>query len=180
MGTTPKNVTEFILNGGCTKRFHTVPTIREHTVGQHAYGVAGLVWLLTQGEASAQLLMAALMHDAPEQIYGDVPSPAKKGSPVLKCAMDSLENDLMANYDLLFSLEEHELRVLKLADLYEGLWSCMQEYKMGNRIMIEPLNNFSEYIRLMSPQPGPEMDVWLTILHGGINERIALDLGAAL
>lgn len=74
-----------ILAMGNVTRWHTVRTARAQTIGEHSARVALLaVWLghqlgLNRFPALYELetLRLALLHDAPETHYGDVPAPTK-------------------------------------------------------------------------------------------------------
>ena len=58
-------------------RFHTVAMQAERqTVGAHSYAVSILIDQLWP-DSSKQLIMAALYHDVPELILGDIPATAK-------------------------------------------------------------------------------------------------------
>src|SRR6267378_8094848 len=61
----------FIESGGYTQRMHCIPTIHPQSVAAHSFGVAWWCWLLTAGNPSANLLLAALAHDLPEHEVGD-------------------------------------------------------------------------------------------------------------
>ena len=68
---------------GHVRRWHTARVRREQTLGEHV----GLVAMIALKLGSAvglkpgslgSLMAAALLHDAPETQYGDIPSPAKQ------------------------------------------------------------------------------------------------------
>jgi hypothetical protein len=78
--------------------------------------------------------MAALTHDAAEQVVGDVPAPTKRylGAEQL----DSLEEDVRRAYGLAYCLTDDEKRRLALADALDGLLYCSTELTLGNRRFI--------------------------------------------
>ena len=123
---------EFIFNGGAVKRYHTVNTIHTQTDADHSFGVAWLVWMLTEGRASAKLLMAALAHDLAEHVTGDVPSQTKRVADI-GAKMAGLEAIHRGAAGVEFYLTEEEERVLDLADNLEGMMFCVAERRMGNR-----------------------------------------------
>lgn len=143
-----KTQLEFITLGAEVKRYHTVTTLREETVGHHSHGVAMLCLMLTP-DASAELLKAALMHDLAEQITGDIPSPAKRDH-YHAGNFDELERRLINESGLKFPyLTAHEKRVLKLADIAHGALFCVRELELGNRRMRVVLQRYQQYAESM-------------------------------
>ena len=143
-----KTQLEFITFGAEVKRYHTVTTLREETVGHHSHGVAMLCLILCPS-ASAELLKAALMHDLAEQVTGDIPSPAKReyyhgGN------FDELERRLINESGLKFPfLTEYEKRILKLADIAHGALFCVRELELGNRRVRLVLQRYQQYAENM-------------------------------
>lgn len=132
------------------RRYHTEPVLHPQNVGEHTYGVMWMICLMTDNP-SANLLMAALMHDAPEYAVGDVPSPTKK-TPVIKQAFDQLEDEVLERLILKFPLiSDVEARLLKLADLLEGAAFCLSELRRGNRDIGTALGNYLSYTTSMHP-----------------------------
>lgn len=133
------------------RRYHTEPVIHQQNVGEHTYGVMWFILLMVDNP-SAALLTAALMHDTPEYVVGDVPSPTKK-APVIKQAFDQLEDEVLER--LLWKLpviSDVEARYLKLADLLEGAAFCLSELRRGNRDIETALGNYLHYIASMHPE----------------------------
>lgn len=92
--------------------------------------------------------VAALYHDAPEIITGDMPTPVKYKNEGLKTAFKALEREsaqamaamlppeLEQEIDPYISgdiLTEEEKRLLKAADRLSALIKCMEEQNTGNR-----------------------------------------------
>lgn len=140
----------FMLVGGFTKRFHTIPTLREHTVGHHSFGVACFAWLLAGERCSAALLMSALTHDLAEQHVGDIPSPTKRAMPSLKHDLDCYEYSFLENAGLEFDLSIENQRILKIADIFDGMWNCVVERRLGNQIIAVAYYNFKSYAAAMN------------------------------
>lgn len=144
----------FARMGGETKRFHTQQVLRENTVAQHSHGVAMLCWMITDGNASSNLLMAALSHDLAEQQMGDLPAPAKRKHPFLK-QFDAVENDVLIEAGFGFSLTTCEQNTLKIADCLDGLLYLWRERTLGNKALQGVFNNFLMYaegrIQLRTP-----------------------------
>lgn len=91
--------------------------------------------------------VAALYHDAPEIITGDMPTPVKYHSPGLRDAYKELERQSAAAMAALLPdelneelqpfltgalLTEEEHRLLKAADRLSALIKCMEEQRSGN------------------------------------------------
>lgn len=140
---------EIIHLGGSTQRFHTTRTITPNTVAEHSFGVAWACYILSSGKPSASLLMAALAHDLPEFITGDIPSPAKR-----KMNIDTSEIDdgvLSLVGEGLMDLLSSEERTLKLADCLDGMMFCVREKSLGNKTMGDIFGKYCEYIEELGP-----------------------------
>ena len=120
------------LEAGRVARYHAAPTVAPQSVGLHSYGVAVLCLHLCGGCASAELLQAALLHDAPEIVTGDVPYTTKRNSPTIKHELEELEEQVY-NYDVLPfpKLTQAEVATLKLADTLDGLIWCRKTETRG-------------------------------------------------
>lgn len=129
------------IRGGAVKRFHTVPTIKEETVGEHSFGVAMMVLAITNHKASAELLRAALFHDMAEQTTGDSPYTAKRAFPMLKCLLESVEESWEKDNGFHIDLNERDRNLLKAADMMQLLWRCKLERDLGNTNMDRVFNN---------------------------------------
>lgn len=136
-----------LFDGSSVKRFHTIPTVSENTVGQHSHGVAMMCMLLTGCACSANLLMAALTHDLAEQYVGDVPSPSKRALGVRE-ELGNIEDALLATVRFVFELEPADEKILKLADCADGMLFCAKERMLGNRskMINYAYNNYSKYV----------------------------------
>ena len=92
--------------------------------------------------------MAALYHDAPEIMTGDMPTPVKYKNERLRAAYKALEEESacqmaqllppalrgeMAGYLTGRCLSDGEKRILKAADRLSALIKCTEEVQAGNR-----------------------------------------------
>jgi 5'-deoxynucleotidase YfbR-like HD superfamily hydrolase len=139
----------FVRRGAETKRFHTAITLQENKVGHHSFGVAWIVRLLRPDMDPTRmglLVMAALEHDTPEHITGDLPAPSKR-SMGLREQFGDFEAVLLGRVALTYSLQlsDEEARLLKLADAAEGALFCCSERMLGNKYAVEYYNNFTSY-----------------------------------
>lgn len=141
---------DFIHAGEGTKRYHTVRTIKDQTVGAHSFSVIWLVYMLTSGNADVHLLMAGAVHDLAENFAGDMPSPAKRVLDIGE-AVARLEGQLLREHSLNFLLSPADVRILKMADRMSGILFCIEERTMGNVGITTCFNNFLAYIRELQP-----------------------------
>lgn len=121
----------FLLCGSRVKRFHVRAMIHETTDAHHQHGVAWFVWLITNGGARAQFLMAALSHDMAEQCWGDIPATAKWAIDAEQ--FTKLEEETLAENGMQFALSIAEEVILKVADHLEIMLNCIHERRLGNR-----------------------------------------------
>jgi 5'-deoxynucleotidase YfbR-like HD superfamily hydrolase len=133
-----------IVGGGYTRRFHTVNTIQNNSVGHHSFGVALLCFLLADGNPSKQLLMAALTHDLGEQFTGDMPAPAKRAMGIRE-SFGIIEEQALSTLGLSFPLDQRDTYILKLADVLDGMMFCTTELRLGNVGIRAAYNNFRGY-----------------------------------
>lgn len=136
----------FLFNGNYVKRFHALPTIEDETVGHHSHTVAALVWVLSDGKASAKELMAALLHDHPEQVIGDIPANTKKflKTEELSKYEDTLTED--AGWVSNASLTVAERRRQKAADIFSGMLACVRELSLGNKNLSAVYGRYLSYL----------------------------------
>lgn len=105
-------------------RYHTAPMQMERqTVGAHSYAVSILIDQLWP-DSSKQLIMAALYHDVPEIVLGDIPATAKWDYPELHQAFERAEKKVMDDLGLNFVLTAEEKNRLKMADMLELVMYC--------------------------------------------------------
>lgn len=135
-----------IRKGGAVKRWHTIETITEQTVAAHSWGVA-CVCLDIWPDCSRSLITAALHHDVPEARVGDVPAPVKWEYPSLKKELDKVEDAEAEAIGISYKLNESDKVKLKIADMMELLWFCIDEERLGNRNMKEVFVRGVKYLQ---------------------------------
>ena len=127
------------------KRYHIDPLIGEQNVGHHSYRVAQLVRYITNDDCSKALICAALDHDVPEVVIGDMPF-GVKNTLKLKELMDKVGDEYLSSLELLMSLTEKEQVILKTADILEAGLFGAEQLDMGNKqgaiILFRVLNTF--------------------------------------
>lgn len=132
-GQTMYDRASFRFSASWVKRFHAKHTIVTETLGQHSHTVAMLVQQVYP-ECSKQVIIAALEHDLPEFVTGDVPAPAKWANPGLGVALDIIEANVIQKHGLISctDLLPYERALLKWADMVALVLFCMQEVRLGN------------------------------------------------
>lgn len=142
----------FIFKGGKSKRFHTESVLQEQDIAAHSFGVAWCCEIITGGKASKNLIMAALAHDLAEHKVGDMPSPAKRKYDIGN-RLSVVEEGLLLEQRLAYynDLTQEEEKVLKFADLLDGLLYCYKEKMLGNNFIDEAYQNFYSYLHQMNP-----------------------------
>jgi hypothetical protein len=124
-------------DAGAVKRYHTVRTVRQQDLSAHTHGVLMLIKQVYP-ECSRHLLIAAMHHDLPELITGDVPAPVKRSSPGLAVVLEELEKGAAPLYQDM-GLTPFEECVLKWCDTFELVLYCMEEVLMGNDYAAIPM-----------------------------------------
>ena len=139
-----KDRLKFIIAGSEVERYHTVRTLTTETVGHHSHGVAMFCVLLRGCQAPKELLLAALVHDLAEHQLGDIPSPAKREYGIGE-QVNALEEKLLHNAGLSFTLHPDDARTLKLADIAQGAVFCVREMELGNSGMKDVYDRYRSY-----------------------------------
>lgn len=150
---------QFLEDGGRVQRYHTLDTLRTQTVAEHVYGMLSILTVLSNGMISSPLFLAALAHDAPEAITGDIPAPTKRMMRAWgeRDVFADWEGDLFAEYDMdivntaLRHLTAIEKRWIKMADVMEGLRFCQRETNLGNADIAPVALRYAAYLREMEP-----------------------------
>lgn len=121
-----------VLESGHVKRSHTCPSDAQQTCGHHAWGVAVITQYLDP-DCSKAALLAALYHDAPEVLTGDIPAPAKWRWPKLAEELTNIELTIEAELDTFIDLSGEEIELVKLADSIDLLLFARHRQFMGDR-----------------------------------------------
>ena len=157
-----KQQIQFLINGSEVNRYHTVRTIQSETVGHHSHGVAVLC-LIIEPYASLELLKAALFHDLAEYQLGDLPSPAKKKYGIGE-QVNRLEAELLEGVGFETILVGNEARILKLADIFQGMIFCLRELELGNSKQSVIFDRYANYAQEMN-LVGREKEVFEIIAY---------------
>lgn len=126
----------FCYSAGQTRRWHTRDhMIRDETIAAHSWNVTMWIMLL-HPEPGKNLIMAALVHDLPEHITGDLPRWAKENLK-LNIALQEMESKIYAQYDLNCDIDENERKWLKAVDLFDAWMFIRQNILAGNRLALD-------------------------------------------
>ena len=142
-----------IREAGAIKRYHTARTIACETVAEHSFNVVNLILVLTEGQASRELILAALTHDMGELAVGDIPSPIKRAMPEeVHSEIERREQQavLAMHPQVFMELSAEEEHILSLADKLDGLLKCTEELKMGNRHIITIGERYCGYVQSLT------------------------------
>jgi 5'-deoxynucleotidase YfbR-like HD superfamily hydrolase len=131
--------------GGNVERFHVLPTIRRNSVAAHSWGVA-VVCLSLWDDCSFSLVKAALYHDCAEYLTGDLPAPIKLASEQISSVIRTLEKDYEEELNIRIPLSEKDKARLKFADCVDGAMFCLEEIKMGNKMVVKPFAKYIDYL----------------------------------
>lgn len=132
---------------GQVARWHTTPTSRAQSVGEHSWQVARIL-LAIWPEAPQPVLKEALFHDVGEINVGDTPYFAKANPPV-RAALHALERTTRLRMTIPWGvpfppvLDEHALHWLDVAHAIADWEFIFQECVMGNLFM----KNWAEIAR---------------------------------
>jgi len=138
-------VTKLIFDGVETKRFHTVPTWRQETVGHHQ-GIVMALLMHAYPRIRREVIRYASIHDLAEHVTGDAPSPTKRSHPDLKRLLDDFEDSVYRTFTVdLPILDGVEYNLFKRVDNVAGMMTCYREYMMGNFNITREFTNFRTY-----------------------------------
>ena len=139
-------------------RWALMRNTRTENVEEHSYEVAVLAHALAvvgqevfhKDVNPDRVATAALFHDAPEIITGDLPTPIKYFNPAIKSAYDQVEAvaqdkllgmlpaQLTEAYAPLVRVEDPQVRrYIKAADKLAAWLKCLEERKAGNREFVQ-------------------------------------------
>ena len=136
---TPYQNLYWIKRMGQTVRFHgTNPLTRPETVFHHSASVAAILLQIVPEECTFELLVAAIIHDIPEGVTGDIPAPIKMLLDNSK--LEKMEEDVLSFYNMLddrtdlcaAELTTAQKFLFKSADRLDAMLTCLMERMRGN------------------------------------------------
>ncbi len=121
-----------VMDSGDVKRYHTVATLGSKLT-LLTVGVWRFIALYLYPEIDKGLLLNTLLHDVGEIDTGDIPATVKWANPELKHRLDAIEDKLMQELGIDYKITTKEKKILKQADMFELLFFCLKQRKLGNR-----------------------------------------------
>lgn len=130
-----------------TRRFHTVPSIGEQTVGHHSHRMCLLLRYLLDGHVHPHLYEAVLFHDLAESEFGDVPATAKWQSATLDRALENLEYTWSISNGIYITLCDLDQSIINIVDKLELVLYCTEQIMLGNQNMRSIREKGIHYVR---------------------------------
>lgn len=126
-----------VMRAGHIKRWNIINTTRTQTLAEHMYNVAMIThhMCMELDMNPNRMLTWALIHDIPEVVCGDIPTPTKRRIKDMGFDMETLFETIDPTYaSTKYSLSEWELQLVKAADLMESIW-FLEENGAGRHAM---------------------------------------------
>lgn len=137
------------------QRMHTMTCIRPQSVGEHTFGILALIievcdasfmqsatdlmGISTQEQIAERsvlkIMTAAIYHDAPEAITGDIPSPVKWRHKAIETGLKDAEREIAKEFSIGIQLTDLEKSILKFCDLMELAMYALEEVDTGNKAL---------------------------------------------
>lgn len=136
------------------RRWALMRSLREETDMEHSFQVTYVAHALAMirngyyggGIDVGRVLEISLFHDLSETLTGDMPTPVKYCSPVMKELYDGMEDqakrrllitlpdELRASYESVIRADKQceEYKIVKAADRISAYLKCLEETKAGN------------------------------------------------
>jgi HD domain-containing protein len=128
----------FCYNAGQVRRWHArTHVIRQETIASHTWSVVMLI-LLLHPNPSKELIYAAMVHDVPEFVTGDIPRWFKDYEGV-RNLISAAEEGILSKYALWHEqdLVPEDLDWLKAADLFDAWMFLRQNLLAGNQLVTD-------------------------------------------
>lgn len=136
-------------DAGNVRRYHTARIIGEQTVATHSFNMC-LILMEVLENPSVNVLKAAMFHDLPELVTGDVPATFKWKFPAVADVLTATEDVIIEEFKLNVELTDEERRALKFSDMLELCMFCCEQLELGNRSMLPILERGTNYLQQMS------------------------------
>jgi len=122
-----------IYRSGRVLRWHSYPEIECQTNAQHQWGVAVII-MANHPNPSAELLKAALLHDAGEIVVGDMPKPCKDKKPELLAEYEKAEALALDGMGIKLNLTKKEQAWLEWAGRAEAYrWMVANNHALRHK-----------------------------------------------
>ncbi len=118
-----------VMRAGHIKRWNIINTSRQQTLAEHMYNVAMITHhMCTELDINpTNCLQWALVHDIPEVVCGDIPTPTKRRIKERGFDLEDLFEDIDPTYaSTKYALTDYERQLVKAADLIESIWFLVE------------------------------------------------------
>ena len=139
--------------GFAVRRLHIFEILQTYNNGNHSANAAFIAMSLAnvsihQDIDCGKVAAYMLLHDLPEALVGDIPSPTKRAlGPSSLSKLDELENSWYEEHNIeMPELNDCEKFVCKFSDLYEVLMFADKEVAMGNCDLQLVVKNATHYL----------------------------------
>lgn len=118
--------------GGSVERCHGIPHHGSYSNGKHSWNCLILLWHLFP-EHWSRLSGYVMVHDVPEFVFGDIPSPVKRYSGIFH-KVEQAEDNYLRDIGLptMSSLTEEEIEIFDACDKLELYLWCREQEFLGN------------------------------------------------
>ena len=161
------------IEGGRVKRCHCFPTHSDPTVGLHVYNAMSMLLILCP-DPTINMIKALQFHDNAERFLGDMPSPAKHKDPSLGAHYETVEKEILIEYNMYPVLNERETMWVNAMDLMEFLIFIKHELNLGNKYAQQRFNRICAYIE-KTKMPLPVVEFYTNNLR--LHQTVELDDG---
>lgn len=116
-----------LLGLGDVQRWGVIKTLRQQSVAEHSFNVAVIAMELAErlectSRSVANIVMWAIVHDAPETLTGDVDGKFKRDNPIVRDTMRLVEDEYFPWYrDCHHTVPEFIRHIVKTADRIEAI-----------------------------------------------------------
>lgn len=143
---------------GEVMRYHTWPTRRQQSVGEHTWQVM-IIWFRLFGPLSAEESSCVLWHDAGELVLGDLPFPTKRDNPQLKVICDVIEEQAVVGMMTIqpIQVSAQTLWRAKVCDLLEMYEFGLSELAQGNSLAVPIIDDIRESLLLMRQEADSDL-----------------------
>lgn len=153
-----------VMRAGHIKRWNIINTTREQTLAEHLFNVAMITQTIcdrcgVDNEITDTAIQWALVHDIPEVVCGDTPSPTKARMRSLGMDMEALHDQLDPTYARLKreAQDNGAYSVVKVADLLESI-HFLQENGQGRHAKMVH-DNLTRKLSIYTAQLPPWLDL---------------------
>ena len=135
-----------LLDGGFIERYHIKGQrmITRQSVAEHSWRMVAMLFAMWP-DARRELVHATAFLDVSERVTGDMPANIKRANPEIASAVNFVSTGEEHRLGIRFELTDLEAKVLRWLDRFEGVQHCLDEYNLGNRLVLGTLDRYWTY-----------------------------------